>query len=53
MQSRGLGPQTGILRFVAMADRVVAVDGQVAIKPMMTITLSDHPIVDAPQRPHF
>ncbi len=40
-------PQAGILAFGAIADRVVAVNGEVAIRPMMTLTLSsDHRVVD-------
>ncbi len=35
----------------AIADRVVAVDGQMALRPMMTTTLSsDHRVVDVPER---
>jgi len=49
-----LGLQTGILAVGAIGYRVVAVDGQVAIRPMMMITLSsDHRVVDAPERPPF
>ena len=40
-------PQTGILAVGVIADRVVVVDGEVAIRPMMTLTLScDHRVVD-------
>jgi len=40
-------PQAGILAVGAIADRVVPVDGQVAIRPIMTLTLScDHRVVD-------
>jgi len=40
-------PQAGILAVGAIGDRVVAVDGQPAVRPMMTLTLScDHRVVD-------
>ena len=40
-------PQAGILAVGAIADRAVVVDGQVAIRPMMTLTLScDHRVAD-------
>ena len=40
-------PQAGILAVGAVADRVVAVDGQPAVRPMMNLTLScDHRVVD-------
>ncbi|PYR07046.1 MAG: hypothetical protein DMG00_17470, partial [Acidobacteria bacterium] len=40
-------PQAGILAVGAIADRVVAVNGQPAVRPMMTLTLScDHRVVD-------
>jgi pyruvate dehydrogenase E2 component (dihydrolipoamide acetyltransferase) len=40
-------PQAAILALGAIADRVVAVDGQAAVRSMMTITLSsDHRVVD-------
>jgi pyruvate dehydrogenase E2 component (dihydrolipoyllysine-residue acetyltransferase) len=40
-------PQAGILAVGAIADRAVPVDGQVAIRPMMTLTLScDHRVTD-------
>jgi len=40
-------PQTGILAVGAIVDRVVVVNGEVAIRPMMTLTLSsDHRVVD-------
>jgi pyruvate dehydrogenase E2 component (dihydrolipoamide acetyltransferase) len=40
-------PQAGILAVGAIADRVVAVGGQAAVKPMLTLTLSsDHRVVD-------
>ena len=40
-------PQAGILAVGAIADRAVAVDGQVVVRPMMALTLScDHRVVD-------
>jgi pyruvate dehydrogenase E2 component (dihydrolipoamide acetyltransferase) len=40
-------PQAGILAVGAIADRVVPVDGQPGIRPMMTMTLScDHRVID-------
>jgi pyruvate dehydrogenase E2 component (dihydrolipoamide acetyltransferase) len=40
-------PQAGILAVGAITDRVVAVDGMIGIRPMMTLTLSsDHRLVD-------
>ena len=40
-------PQAGILAVGAIADRVVAVDGMIGIRPMMTLTLSsDHRVID-------
>jgi pyruvate dehydrogenase E2 component (dihydrolipoamide acetyltransferase) len=40
-------PQAAILAVGAIADRVVAVDGRPAVRPMMTLTLSsDHRVVD-------
>ncbi|HEV8348499.1 MAG TPA: dihydrolipoamide acetyltransferase family protein [Vicinamibacterales bacterium] len=40
-------PQAAILAVGAIADRVVAVDGKPAIRPMVTLTLScDHRVVD-------
>ncbi|MDE0102733.1 MAG: 2-oxoglutarate dehydrogenase complex dihydrolipoyllysine-residue succinyltransferase [Bryobacterales bacterium] len=40
-------PQSGILGMHAIQDRAVAVDGQVAVRPMMYIALTyDHRIVD-------
>jgi pyruvate dehydrogenase E2 component (dihydrolipoamide acetyltransferase) len=40
-------PQAGILAVGAIADRVVAVDGQPAVRAMITLTLScDHRVVD-------
>jgi pyruvate dehydrogenase E2 component (dihydrolipoamide acetyltransferase) len=40
-------PQAGILAVGAIANRVVAVDGQPAVRPMLTMTLSsDHRVID-------
>ena len=40
-------PQAAILAVGVIADRAVAVDGQVAVRPMMTLTLStDHRVAD-------
>ncbi len=40
-------PQAAILAVGGIADRVVAVDGKPAVRPMMTLTLSsDHRVVD-------
>ena len=40
-------PQAGILAVGAIADRVVAIDGAPAVRPMVTLTLScDHRVVD-------
>jgi pyruvate dehydrogenase E2 component (dihydrolipoamide acetyltransferase) len=40
-------PQAGILAVGAIADRVVALNGQPAVRPMMTLTLSsDHRVAD-------
>jgi pyruvate dehydrogenase E2 component (dihydrolipoamide acetyltransferase) len=40
-------PQAAVLAVGAIADRVVPVDGQPGIRPMMTLTLSsDHRVVD-------
>jgi pyruvate dehydrogenase E2 component (dihydrolipoamide acetyltransferase) len=40
-------PQAGILAVGAIADRVVAVAGSAAVRPMVTLTLSsDHRVVD-------
>src|SRR5579864_6613958 len=47
-------PQTGILAVGRIADRVVAVNGQPTIRPIMTITLSsDHRVVDGAQAAMF
>jgi pyruvate dehydrogenase E2 component (dihydrolipoamide acetyltransferase) len=40
-------PQAAILAVGAIADRVVAVEGQPAVRPMMTLTVScDHRVAD-------
>ena len=40
-------PQAGILAVGRIADRVVAVDGRPAVRPLMTLTLSsDHRVID-------
>jgi pyruvate dehydrogenase E2 component (dihydrolipoamide acetyltransferase) len=47
-------PQAAILAVGRIADRVVPVNGQVAIRPMMTVTLSsDHRVVDGAQAAMF
>ena len=47
-------PQAAVLAVGRIADRVVAVDGQPGIRPMMTITLSsDHRVVDGAQAAAF
>ncbi len=47
-------PQAGILAVGAASDRVVAVDGMIAIRPMMTLTLSsDHRIIDGARAAQF
>ncbi len=47
-------PQAGILAVGAATDRVVAVDGMIAIRPMMTLTLSsDHRIIDGARAAQF
>lgn len=47
-------PQAGILAVGAIADRVVAVDGKPAVRPMMTLTLSsDHRVVDGARAAAF
>jgi pyruvate dehydrogenase E2 component (dihydrolipoamide acetyltransferase) len=47
-------PQAAILAIGRIADRVVAVDGQVVIRPMMTLTLScDHRVVDGARAAEF
>src|SRR5579883_2101732 len=45
-----LPPQAAILAVGRIADRVVAVNGQPAVRPMMTLTLSgDHRVIDGAQ----
>ena len=47
-------PQAGILAVGAITDRVVAVDGTPAVRPMMTLTLSsDHRVVDGARAAAF
>jgi pyruvate dehydrogenase E2 component (dihydrolipoamide acetyltransferase) len=47
-------PQAGILAVGAATDRVVAVDGMIGVRPMMTITLSsDHRIIDGARAAQF
>jgi pyruvate dehydrogenase E2 component (dihydrolipoyllysine-residue acetyltransferase) len=47
-------PQAAILAVGAIADRVVAVEGKPAVRPMMTLTLSsDHRVVDGAQAALF
>jgi pyruvate dehydrogenase E2 component (dihydrolipoamide acetyltransferase) len=49
-----LPPQAAILAVGRIADRVVAVNGQPAVRPMMTLTLSgDHRVVDGAQAAVF
>jgi pyruvate dehydrogenase E2 component (dihydrolipoamide acetyltransferase) len=47
-------PQAGILAVGAIADRVVAVDGMIGVRPMMTLTLSsDHRLIDGARAASF
>ncbi len=47
-------PQVAILAVGAIADRVVAVDGQPAVRPMMNVTLScDHRVADGARAAMF
>jgi len=47
-------PQAAVLAVGRIADRVVAVNGQPTVRPMMTITLSsDHRVVDGAQAAAF
>ena len=47
-------PQAAILAVGRIADRVIAVDGQPAVRPMMTLTLScDHRAVDGVRAAQF
>lgn len=47
-------PQAGILAVGRVGDRVVAVDGRPAVRPMMTLTLStDHRVADGARAAQF
>jgi len=47
-------PQAGVLAVGAISERVVAVEGKPALRPMMTITLSsDHRVVDGARAAEF
>jgi pyruvate dehydrogenase E2 component (dihydrolipoyllysine-residue acetyltransferase) len=47
-------PQAAILAVGAVVDRVVAVDGRAAVRPMMNVTLScDHRVVDGARAAEF
>jgi pyruvate dehydrogenase E2 component (dihydrolipoamide acetyltransferase) len=47
-------PQAGILAVGAITDRVVAVDGMIAVRPMVNLTLSsDHRVVDGARAAQF
>jgi pyruvate dehydrogenase E2 component (dihydrolipoamide acetyltransferase) len=47
-------PQAGILAVGAIADRVVAVDGMIGVRPVVTLTLSsDHRIIDGARAAAF
>ena len=47
-------PQAGILAVGAITDRVVAIDGLVGVRPMLTLTLSaDHRVVDGARAAMF
>jgi pyruvate dehydrogenase E2 component (dihydrolipoamide acetyltransferase) len=47
-------PQAAILAVGRIADRVIAVNGQPAVRPMVTLTLSsDHRVVDGAQAALF
>lgn len=47
-------PQAAVLAVGAISERVVAVDGQPAVRPMMTMTLSsDHRVVDGARAAEF
>ena len=47
-------PQAAILSVGRIADRVVPVDGQIVIRPMMVLTLSlDHRVVDGARAAQF
>jgi len=47
-------PQTGILAVASMKERAVVVEGQVAVRPTMILTLTvDHRVVDGADAPPF
>ena len=47
-------PQAAVLAVGAISDRVIAVDGKPAVRPMMTMTLSsDHRVVDGARAAEF
>jgi pyruvate dehydrogenase E2 component (dihydrolipoamide acetyltransferase) len=47
-------PQAAVLAVGTIADRVVAIDGKTAVRPMMTMTLSsDHRVVDGARAAEF
>jgi pyruvate dehydrogenase E2 component (dihydrolipoamide acetyltransferase) len=47
-------PQAGILAVGAITDRVVAVDGMIAVRPIVNLTLSsDHRVVDGARAAQF
>src|SRR5579864_8091022 len=47
-------PQAAILAVGAIADKVVAVDGKPAVRPMMTLTVScDHRVADGAKAAQF
>jgi pyruvate dehydrogenase E2 component (dihydrolipoamide acetyltransferase) len=47
-------PQAGILAVGAITDRVVAVDGRAAVRPVITLTLScDHRVIDGARAAMF
>jgi pyruvate dehydrogenase E2 component (dihydrolipoamide acetyltransferase) len=47
-------PQAGILAIGAITDRVVAVDGLIGVRPIMTLTLSsDHRLIDGARAAAF
>jgi pyruvate dehydrogenase E2 component (dihydrolipoamide acetyltransferase) len=47
-------PQAGILAVGAIADRVVAVNGMIGVRPTLNVTLSsDHRVVDGARAAQF
>lgn len=49
-----VSPQAAILAVGALADRVIPVDGEPAVRPMLTLSLScDHRVVDGAQGARF